>query len=472
MLSGGGTRALATTLFVSALCAAVGQPAGAVTGNPHNLGACSACHPATPRFGVDTRRDVSFTTTADDPGLCVPCHPAGKHQHPVQIDAGSGPAGARVSAYLPAGTSPAVAGKIVCTSCHFIHSADTRYGLLRGFPGSPDPRYFRSVATFCEECHGVNLAQRSPHGGGEKSCAFCHAGQPQPGLPIEAAASFKERCELCHGGVKDEHFAKITPFGKRGECILCHDEHAVAAASPGLLAAGYRTAAAESVFISPHFRRSLCFACHANIDDYALRDENVNTLCDRCHASGKIPPNIHPLRKVPAKIAVPKGWPLTAGGLTCLTCHEQGHEDQQRRPRMLRGGPYTSPRAVCRNCHSMVDLENSKIHEEINEGKSCEMCHKTQPQPGIDTIKTVTFIADPDLLCLRCHDQNVGDGSVHHAGVIGREIEEGHIPVELPLYKGRVICATCHNPHMREAKGNRLREYLETSNFCIGCHRG
>jgi predicted CXXCH cytochrome family protein len=39
------------------------------------------------------------------------------------------------------------------------------------------------------------------------------------------------------------------------------------------------------------------------------------------------------------------------------------------------------------------------------------------------------------------------------------------------LFKGRVICATCHNPHLSEATGFRLREYLEDSNFCIGCHR-
>ncbi len=99
------------------------------------------------------------------------------------------------------------------------------------------------------------------------------------------------------------------------------------------------------------------------------------------------------------------------------------------------------------------------------------MCHAARPRPGTDSIKTVTFIADPDLLCLRCHDQNAADGTVHHEGLIGREIEEGHIPAALPLFNGRVICATCHNPHLREATGFRLREYLEDANFCTGCHR-
>ena len=66
----------------------------AAAGNPHNLGSCSACHPTTPRFGIDARRDVTFTTSADDPGLCAPCHSSGQHEHPVLVPAGSGPAGA------------------------------------------------------------------------------------------------------------------------------------------------------------------------------------------------------------------------------------------------------------------------------------------------------------------------------------------------------------------------------------------
>jgi predicted CXXCH cytochrome family protein len=456
---------LAATWLVLAV-----QASGAQAGNPHNVGFCASCHPVPPRFGVDTRRDVSFTTSADDPGLCWPCHSAGRHSHPVLIDAGSGPVGARTSAYLPAGMG-AWAGKIVCTSCHFIHAADDRHRLLRGFPGSPDPRYFSSAAAFCEECHGANLAARSAHGGGEGSCVSCHAGQPGQGRLADAPPVLRERCVVCHRRVKGDHYDNRTPFGRREECLQCHDHHAVSSVSPGLLSEAFRTAAADSVVIRPHFSRSLCFACHENIEDYALRNEDVNALCDRCHASGKISPNIHPLRKVPPKITVPKGWPLSGGALTCLTCHDQGHEDQPQRRWMLHGGPYDSPREVCRNCHGTTDLEKSRIHQEINEGKSCEMCHRTRPKPGTDTIKTVTFIADPDLLCLRCHDQSAADGSVHHAGVIGRQIDPDQLPVSLPLFQGRVICATCHNPHQLEVAEMRLRAALDTSHLCVGCHR-
>jgi predicted CXXCH cytochrome family protein len=463
-----------TVLVLLLLCAArIGlQPQqAAAAGNPHNFGTCTACHLDTPRFGVDATRSVTFTTGADDPGLCAPCHPVEKHLHPVLVDAGSGPPGARRSTYFPAGSRGDLAGKIVCRTCHFVHAGETRYVLLRGFPGSPDPRYFASVAVFCEECHGGNLVSRSAHAGGPASCVFCHTGMPRPGRDVERPSGFRERCELCHRGVKEEHFAKLTPFGKRGECLLCHDRHGVSSASPGLLSEGYRAAATESVVVRPHFQRNLCLSCHTNTDDYALRSDDVNALCDRCHSSGKILANIHPLRKVPPSITVPKGWPLVDGALTCLTCHEQGHEDQQQRPWLLRGGPYAHARAACRNCHSMKDLEASRIHQEINEGRACEMCHKTRPRPGTDTIKTVDFIASPDLLCLRCHDQSASDGTVHHTDVMGREIEDGHIPAQLPLVKGRVVCATCHNPHLLDATNARLREALSTSDFCVGCHK-
>jgi len=82
----------------------------------------------------------------------------------------------------------------------------------------------------------------------------------------------------------------------------------------------------------------------------------------------------------------------------------------------------------------------------------------------------VTFIADPDLLCLRCHDQNNTDGTVHHSGVMGREVEEGHLQAQLPLFNNRVICATCHNPHQLDASGMRLRASLQGSELCLGCH--
>jgi predicted CXXCH cytochrome family protein len=471
MLAGPRCVARALPLLAGVVLAVLPGPAGAIVANPHNLGACSSCHPVTPRFGVDSGTAVTFTTTADDPALCAPCHQPEQTTHPLLVPVGSGPEGARASLHLPGGSSPAFAGKVVCVSCHSIHAADGRAALLRGFPASAEVRRFTSWNDFCSECHGTNLRRRSPHEGGEGSCAFCHASKPRPERKAEVFTADGELCLVCHADLPRNHSARMSPGKSWKRCLDCHDAHATKGASPGLLTKAYVAAAIESVTVSPHFHGGLCLVCHENVDDYALRAADVNTLCDRCHGSGQIPANIHPLRKVPAHITVPKGWPLTDGALTCLTCHDQGHDDQKRRYKMLHGGPYASARDVCRNCHSSIDLMKSTVHQDSGQDKGCEFCHKTRPVPGRDTIKTVTFIADPDLLCIRCHDEAADDISEHHQLVARRELADERTAGMIPLYKGRVICGSCHNPHQEDARGHRLRDWLVGVELCAGCHR-
>jgi predicted CXXCH cytochrome family protein len=222
--------------------------------------------------------------------------------------------------------------------------------------------------------------------------------------------------------------------------------------------------------VRPHFRKAFCFACHENTDDYALLNEDVNELCNRCHASGEIPGNIHPLKQVPAGIAVPKGWPLAAGALTCLTCHEQGHEDQERVRKMVRGGPYEKPRDACWRCHDRQNFKVSDIHREINEGKRCEFCHAVRPEPGKDTINTVSFLTDPDLPCVSCHEESHAHLEPHYGSP--RKPPGGEARPGLPLYKGqRMMCATCHNPHDRETATHKLRGGYAGAMFCTQCHR-
>jgi hypothetical protein len=447
------------------------SPAPAMVQNVHNSEECTVCHLETPRFGIDTKKTVTFKAAADDPALCLACHTLDDALHPILVPAGSGPEGAKLSLYLPSGSSLAFQGKIVCVSCHFIHAADGRYALLRGFPGSSDPRYFASWEEFCAECHGTNLLGRSPHLKGEKACAFCHQAKPKPERPQEVTSRRKDLCKMCHVGILPDHYDDADPFGDRTECISCHAPHGTPAENPSLLNAAFVSAAKESRVVRPHFRKAFCFSCHENMDDYALRSEDINELCNGCHASGEIRGNIHPLKKVPTGVTVPKGWPLADGALTCLTCHEQGHEDQKRLPKMVRGGPYEKSRDVCWRCHDRQNFKVSDIHGEINEGKRCEFCHAVRPEPGKDTIKTVGFIADPNLPCVSCHDESHGHLSTHY-GSPGKP-PGGEVPPEMPLYKGqRMMCATCHNPHDRETSNHKLRVVASGPNdICIYCHR-
>lgn len=459
--------AVAAVLFAVVLGAAAPATAGAT--NPHNVGSCTGCHLEAPRFGVDTRKTITFKTSVDDPGLCTSCHDPGQALHPVLVPAGSGPIGAYRSSFLPAGSSPAFDGKIVCISCHDIHAADGKFGLLRGFPGSGSTRYFESWQMFCDDCHGGNLKKRSPHTGGEKSCGFCHPAKPKKGEATEVVTRGRELCILCHDRIGENHYAQMNPFDTRKQCDECHDPHAKPADRPQLLSDAYIAAARDSAIVRPHYSRALCFACHENLDDYALRAEGVNETCNRCHNSGKIPGNIHPLRKVPASITPPKGWPLTDGALTCLTCHEQGHEDQERRPRMLRGGPYESSRAVCRSCHDPAKFQVSDIHKDINDGLRCDFCHIGTPDTAPGTGVKPTFIVDPNLPCLSCHEDPHPSLARHYLSV---NLTAGvQVPPELPLLNGeRMMCSTCHNPHIKEITGSKLRGWAPGNIFCTRCH--
>lgn len=463
MKYGAGAAVALFGLLVGASTAAAAIP------NPHNLGLCMNCHTETPRFGIDTRKTVSFKTSADDPGLCSPCHTPDQNFHPILVAAGSGPEGGLRSSYLPAGSSSAFDGKIVCISCHFIHAADGRYGLLRGFPGSPDPRYFTSWQEFCRECHGENLKKRSPHGQKGDSCGFCHPARPKADRQDEVMSRGRELCSLCHGMIAERHYEDANPFEKRRDCTGCHDPHGKSAENLSLLSGAFLAVAKESPIVRPHFRKAFCNACHANTDDYALRNDDVNELCNRCHASGKIPGNIHPLKKVPAEIKPPTDWPLADGALTCLTCHEQGHEDQMRRPKLLRGGPYGSSREVCWRCHNQKRFEVSDIHRDINAGRRCDFCHAGQPAPGKDTFKTIGFLVDPNLTCNNCHNEPHPGLATHYQ--TSREPTGGKIPPEMPLYKGeRMMCATCHNPHVAETASHKLRGVVAGAEICPQCH--
>jgi predicted CXXCH cytochrome family protein len=87
--------------------------------------------------------------------------------------------------------------------------------------------------------------------------------------------------------------------------------------------------------------------------------------------------------------------------------------------------------------------------------------------PGKDTIDTVKFIADPNILCLRCHAESPHPASMEHTMTIDPERAES-IPRDLPVYKGiKIVCATCHNPHIEEVEGHKLRGGIQV---CSGCH--
>lgn len=457
------------TVGVAVLFAVLSQ-AGAAEPNPHNGRLCLLCHKETPRFGIDTRETVTFRSGAwDDPALCHHCHKPEENLHPILVEPGEKHMKTRRPANLPLGSSPGMEGRVTCTTCHFLHAAETEYALLRGFPGSQKPKLFSSWQHFCRECHGTGLRQRSPHGGDERACIFCHQNRPREGEAVDVAPRGIDLCNFCHGAVQNEHFAQVNPYGEDVTCTRCHDPH-LGPENPARLKQEYIDAVRNSATVNPHYRNTLCLSCHTDGQGPALINDDPVVLCNRCHGTGEIIGDIHPIRKVPESITPPGDWPLRKGFLTCLTCHLAGHPEHSEEYKFLRGGPYAGRNDFCTNCHDPKSFAGRNPHRDIVQGKGCEFCHAVRPVPGKDTIKTVRFIADPNILCLRCHDESPHPASFNHTMTIDPERAAG-IPETLPVYKGiKIVCATCHNPHIEEVEGHKLRGGMGGIEICAGCH--
>ncbi len=439
--------------------------------NPHNTTKCLLCHLDVPRFGVDTRETVTFRggKTSDDPSLCAFCHKPEENLHPILVEPGPEMLSTRKPSLLPLGEHGDLKGKVVCTTCHFYHAAEQDHALLRGFPGSQKPSYFESWQDFCRDCHGTGLTKRSPHGGDERACAFCHQSKPEPGKAVEVAPRGAALCDFCHGALRDGHYARANPFEGEVQCFTCHGPH-LGPDVPGRLKPGYIEAARDKVTIDPHYRKGLCFTCHLDGAGYPIRLADPIELCNRCHGSGLIVSDIHPLRKVPDSITPPDSWPLKDGTLTCLTCHLYGHPEDRGITSFLRGGPYGDRNDFCLNCHDPKAYAARNPHQDINQGKGCDFCHSERPVPGQDTVDSVRLLADPNILCLRCHEPSAHPSGFDHTQTVSPARASGIDP-QLPVYKGnRIVCATCHNPHIEEVEGHKLRGGLPEL-ICSLCHR-
>jgi len=462
-------KSLAAALAAALVWLAAAPAPAAEAGNPHNTKPCTLCHAVTPRFGVDTRGTVTFRTSWDDPALCAACHRDEENIHPVRVAPGAGELGTVAPKGLPLGVTGDLAGQVVCTTCHFIHASDTGHALLRGFRGAQDPARFRVWQDLCRDCHGAGLEKRSPHGGDERSCVFCHQARPAEGQKAEVTARAGSLCNFCHGGVQDRHYARANPYGREVACYICHDPHAKAGAAR--LRESYVVLTRDRAKFDPHYRRALCYACHLDGEGAPLRAAGSVELCNRCHGAEGVPAEAHPLRAVPASITPPEDWPLDGGRLVCLTCHTAGHPEDRGRWMFLRGGPYPDRNDFCANCHDPEANAGRNPHADINAGKGCEFCHAARPVPGKDNFDTVKLIADPNLLCLRCHSESAHPAGVEHTISLDPERAK-KIPREVPLYRSsQIVCATCHNPHVAEDEGHKLRGEVGAFAICSFCHR-
>jgi predicted CXXCH cytochrome family protein len=112
----------------------------------------------------------------------------------------------------------------------------------------------------------------------------------------------------------------------------------------------------------------------------------------------------------------------------------------------------------------------SQYRESHNFENMCADCH-------VDLENPKSFTRDPEILCLACHPEQ--QESSHPSGVIPKRV----LPAEFPLYKGKLICTSCHIAHTtHDEKDVQQKSVANTPSllrvgqpgkvFCSQCHGG
>jgi predicted CXXCH cytochrome family protein len=373
----------------------------------------------------------------------------------------------------------------------------------------------------------ISKQEKSPHiPEDETTCFVCHKKDSvEKGKPEKILASDIEvRCTSCHNSLTSVHYLGINPFtdplalqqytspekilaDDQASCIACHSPHAAENNNRYRLTKEYLRLATIARSINPHRQQPMCLSCHSTApvagQPNLAKDGNINALCNHCHASGFARKEIHPVGIIPSKhIRIPPDMPLQNGLLTCETCHQsslqpgnpcQSVADKKENKRFLRGGKL-SRSDFCFLCHIEETYKRLNAHLQLDEQgqikeKTCLFCHATRPDINILGLNQVVFLVDDiNVPCMGCHsgfEVKHPSGGNHLREPKGKILQGlktaiDRIGVELPLYNGKIVCATCHNPHQDgvikinaaaagSQRKNKLR-LLPGSLQCTGCH--
>jgi len=88
--------------------------------------------------------------------------------------------------------------------------------------------------------------------------------------------------------------------------------------------------------------------------------------------------------------------------------------------------------------------------------KDCSICHTPEGALKGGELKKAL-----SLLCLDCHQDRKAPVE-HKVDIVPSMDVKG-----LPLFEGKIACATCHDPH-RNINGRLLR--MPAKKLCIVCH--
>jgi hypothetical protein len=476
------TGAVVLFLSVSAISSEDNQRAPNASGeNPHTEIACSDCHVRIPERGETAWSDIAAGLTAKPVVLCRNCHPESEvNHHPVNR---------KTTWKLPEGLPVSAASEVICSTCHDVHLKGEGVTLLRGF----DTGRYAVRMDICLDCHGPRFSMINPHRAESKSdkCYTCHSVTPSE-EDTSATVTFKrdilDICNFCHNVKEKGHPMNVEPLrklpdslprGKTGDvnCGTCHDPHGTSE-TLHYLRATYMEFLEAGRYLNPHREKDYvaCLGCHLEI---STKKEEMREklryggddilICHSCHGAMD---SCHPILVRPASgMNAVNPLPLSEEGkIVCLTCHDpMPSGDSGVAIRGRKAGEAIN--AICFRCHDQTDLASRNPHSSMKDRKLCKFCHDTMTDPTNEEAGRVSFISNTRLICLRCHPQEAHPMGVNHMVVPKRELPE----LFRPDSNGKIVCTTCHNPHIdtRAEGGERSHRFVvdgEIPSLCSHCH--
>ncbi|MCL4523130.1 MAG: hypothetical protein M1453_08220 [Acidobacteria bacterium] len=361
-----------------------------------------------------------------------------------------------------------------CTTCHDPHSSAAPHLLKRAAEGRDHE------SNLCLTCHTqieALLKKPTQHAAVDMGCATCHtthrsepAGEPEGIFHLNKPPA--ALCLECHGAdvpaLRKAH--QDQPIEK-ANCAECHNPHGSDA--PKLL----------NSFVHAPFAAG-CDTCHAAAVDgkIQLLDGARRTLCLACHSN--IEEQLQQARVTHTPAEMEEG---------CVTCHSPHAASS---PRQLRLGPVRT----CFVCHEeLAEARATKqhLHQPVF-AQGCFVCH--QPHGG---AQNHLLRAETNDLCMECHNPGIAATvrtqrrDKKAVELFGGKVEifpdalariptidllpskdKGHPLIPRHPVRGKyqlgdnMTCVTCHTPHA--ANGNPklfVTESAAQQELCRKCHQ-
>lgn len=128
----------------------------------------------------------------------------------------------------------------------------------------------------------------------------------------------------------------------------------------------------------------------------------------------------------------------------------------------LRGGPYRQLQGFCYNCHIKKEHERPNIHAMLDQNneikkQNCLYCHEEVHENREKRLdeKQLKLRLPAEKLCFGCHLKSPHLNAVEHQGAKPKDEMKKHMTAKasefgiiLPLAAdGQVTCISCHSPH-------------------------